>query len=193
MCQEIHNNNPVDTQINISSNNGPIDLVSKKTTRWQRRFQQLKEAIEKNETSNDFTKEFEEYNSHSTGKSMPEKLEDGNFSQSDISKAKKYKQQYWKKLEKSRFYEPAQKIDCAIFSKIIMDFDTYIVPLIENESSKAEIIQALTEKIINPILTILNEEGYDDDFLDYNANHILGMVYFLTGKCYLNWKNYDNL
>jgi hypothetical protein len=54
-------------------------------------------------------------------------------------------------------------------------------------------LEILNEKVIQPILEILNKEGAEDNYLNYNANDIFGMVYFLTGKCHLNWKDYDTI
>ena len=86
-----------------------------------------------------------------------------------------------------------QKIDVEIFSIIDNGFYTYVYPLILENQSKKYILEILNEKVIQPILEILNKEGAEDNYLDYNANDIFGMVYFLTGKCHLNWKNYDPL
>ena len=86
-----------------------------------------------------------------------------------------------------------QKIDVEIFSIIDNGFYTYVYPLILENQSKKDILEILNEKVIQPILEILNKEGAEDNYLDYNANDIFGMVYFLTGKCHLNWKNYDTL
>ena len=80
-----------------------------------------------------------------------------------------------------------------IFSIIDNGFYTYVYPLILENQSKKYILEILNEKVIQPILEILNKEGAEDNYLDYNANDIFGMVYFLTGKCHLNWKNYDTL
>jgi hypothetical protein len=44
-----------------------------------------------------------------------------------------------------------------------------------------------------PVLKILNDEGYDDEILNYNVDDILGMLYFLSGKCHINWIANDNL
>lgn len=86
-----------------------------------------------------------------------------------------------------------QKIDVEIFSIIDNGFYTYVYPLILENQSKKYILEILNEKVIQPILEILNKEGAEDNYLDYNANDIFGMVYFLTGKCHLNWKDYDTI
>ena len=79
------------------------------------------------------------------------------------------------------------------FSLISTNFDIYVYPLILENQSKKYILEILNEKVIQPILEILNKEGAEDNYLNYNANDIFGMVYFLTGKCHLNWKDYDTI
>lgn len=88
-------------------------------------------------------------------------------------------------------YLSQQEIDVEIFSIIDNNFETYVFPKIKSLEDKEIIKQCLMEKVIQPILDLLNKEGESDDFLNYNSNDIYGMVYFLTGKCHLNWKNYD--
>ena len=46
---------------------------------------------------------------------------------------------------------------------------------------------------LNNFFDLINKDGEFDDYLNYNINDIYGMVYFLTGKCHLNWKEYDNI
>jgi hypothetical protein len=86
-----------------------------------------------------------------------------------------------------------QRIDVDIFSFIDNNFDTYVFPKIRAKETKEIIKQCLMEKIIQPIIELLNREGECDEYLNYNENDIFGMVYFLTGKCHLNWKVYDTL
>lgn len=191
MIQRIDNNQSVDKQFNINSNNGNI-YVSK-PTRWSRRFENLRREVENNIKIDDFIDDLKEYNTLLDGKSMPNKLVDGGFTKDEIIAAAKNKEKYWKKFEKNRFYETAQLIDIEIFALIKFSFTTYVYPLIESNSDKKVIRIELNEKVITPILNILNDEGYEDILLHYNVDDILGMLYFLTGKCHINWAKYDIL
>lgn len=191
MRQKVDNNGPVERQINIGANEGNIYIT--KPTRWSKRFARLKEEVDKNIKIEKFIDDLVEYNTVLDGKSMPDKLKDGGFSESEILNATKRKQQYWKKFEKNKFFETAQVIDTEIFALIKFNFETYINPLIEVNADKITLKAELNEKVISPILLILNEEGYDDVLLNYSVNDILGMLYFLTGKCHINWAVYDNL
>jgi hypothetical protein len=190
--QSIDNNNsPIDNQLNITSNSGSINIYKK--SRLSARFEKLKEEIEKDVRYNDFIEDFKYYRTKLDGKSMPEKLKDGGFSEKEIYKATIRKQQYSKKLERNKLYESAQIIDLELFALINFNFETYIDPLVELNTDKTTIKSVLNEKVITPILEILNNEGQHDIFLNYTVDDILGMIFFLTGKCHINWANYDNL
>lgn len=189
MSQEVNNNAEISTQINAP--NGTF--ISTNKTRWQSRFEKLKEEVEKDIRFDVFIDDFKLYNTLLDGKSMIEKLEDGGFNECEILQANIRKDKYAKKIVKRELYETEQKIDVELFAFIKLNFETFIEPLIENNSSKGIIKSTLNNKVIIPILEILNTEGKDDVFLNYNADDILGMVYFLTGKCHLNWKKYDNI
>lgn len=189
MSQEVNNNSEIGTQINAP--NGTFNTTNK--TRWQSKFERLKEEVENDIRFDVFIDDFKLYNTLLDGKSMLEKLEDGGFNEYEILQANIRKDKYAKKIVKRELYETEQKIDVELFAFIKLNFETFIEPLIENNSNKSVLKSTLNEKVILPILEILNTEGKDDVFLNYNADDILGMVYFLTGKCHLNWKKYDIL
>lgn len=191
MGQRIDNSNDINQQLNVGVNSGKVILG--KQTRLSRRFEKLKEEVEKGIQLDEFIDDLIEYNTVLDGKSMPDKLKDGGFSNTEITRAARRKQRYWKKFEKYKFYASAQIIDIELFALIKLNFETYVEPLIEESSTKNEIKQKVNEKVVQPILTILNAEGYEDDILNYTADDILGMIYFLTGKCHINWANYDNI
>ena len=54
-------------------------------------------------------------------------------------------------------------------------------------------MQQVHEKIVVPISDMLNANGAYDTYLNFNEDHIYGMIYYLTGMCHLNWKDYDNV
>lgn len=186
--QNVNNNEKIENQVNTTGN-----VYFNNQTRWASKFQKLKEEIENDTRFDTFIDDFKLYNTLLDGKSMPEKLKDGGFNDTEILHATIRKEKYAKKLVSRQLYETEQKIDVELFAFIRLNFETYIEPLVESNTQKSQIKTDLNEKVIKPILQILNEEGKDDVFLNYSADDILGMVYFLTGKCHLNWKNYDNI
>ena len=184
------NNNYVHQQNNIA-NVENLNITPK--TRWQKRFEELKRQVENDERYATFIDDFEEYNTIKDGIGLEKKLSDGKFNETEINRALRLKEKYAKRVVKDEMFLAQQKIDVEIFSIIDNGFYTYVYPLILENQSKKYILEILNEKVIQPILEILNKEGAEDNYLDYNANDIFGMVYFLTGKCHLNWKNYDTL
>lgn len=117
------------------------------------------------------------------------KLKDGGFSQSAIDKARRLKMYFAKKSTRFQYYESAQLIDGYLFAKLCHRFDTYILPNIES-LSLCDIRQMVYEKVVLPIIDEINANGSYDRQLCYNEDDIYGMLYYLTGKCHINWKDY---
>lgn len=189
MSQEVNNNAQIGTQINAQNST----INHHKKTRLESRFEKLREEIENDIRFEQFIDDFIYYNTLLDGKSMPDKLKDGGFTDIEIEEATRQKEKYAKKIVSRQLYETEQIIDVDLFASIKMNFDTYMKGLIDSNTDKNTLKIQLTEKVIKPILDLLNEEGKDDSFLNYSADDIKGMVFFLTGKCHLNWANYDNI
>lgn len=187
MTQEVKNQAPVKKQINIASLTGDINNISK--TRWQKRFEKLQEEVRNDTRYEVFIEEFNTYNTVLDGLGLQQKLQDAGFSDKEIIRAMRFKEKYAQRVVLGEMYQAQQEIDVEIFSLIDNNFETYVFPKIKIGIDKYLILECLMEKVIQPILDILNREGEADDFLNYNANDIYGMVYFLTGKCHLNWKD----
>lgn len=190
MIQGINNDKEIGQQNNFA-NVGSVYLSPK--TRWQKKFEKLQDEVKNDERYENFIDDFHNYNTLLDGIGLEQKLIDAGFSEFEIMRALGFKERYSKRVVLGEMYLSQQEIDVEIFSLIDNNFYTYLFPLIEEECSKKDIVKCLKEKIVQPILEIINREGEADSFLNYNANDIYGMVYFLTGKCHLNWKNYDNL
>ena len=187
----INNNGIVERQLNIQENNGPILLSAK--SRFSKRFEKLNNEVASNEKYDGFMDDFKYYITKLDGVGMTAKLCDGGFHENEIILATRRKEKYAKKLEINRFFESAQWIDSQIFAKIKIDFETYVEPLIFKGTNKEVILQAVLEKVITPVLDLINIEGENDEILNYNVEDIYGMIYYLTGKCHINWKNYDSI
>ncbi len=191
MDQNVENNGNVGNQLNITDNTGPIIFTTH--SRLAQRFIDLKNEVANEARFDQFIDDLKQYRTKLDGKSMSDKLLDGNFSDAEISRATKYSLAYHKKARKNRFYESAQKIDVEIFGLMVMNFETYVEPSIIGGVDKAQIKELVTEKVINPILEKLNKDGGNDTLLNYTAKDIFGMLYFLTGKCHINWADYDSI
>lgn len=191
MEQHINNQGPVERQLNIKENSGPIFLTKK--TRFARRFEKLNQEVKNDERYEGTMEAFKFYLTKLDGISTETKLFDGGFNENEVITAIRRKEKYAKRLQLNRFFESAQWIDSQLFAKIKMDFEGFITPLIDNGSSKSEILKEVIVKVVQPVLDLINSEGEDDEVLNYNAEDIFGMVYYLTGQCHINWKNYDNI
>lgn len=189
---DVTNHGDVDKQVIVGQNSGTINVVKK--TRFQKRFEKLNEEVLKEDRYEGVLEEFKYYITEQDSIGMEQKLSDCGFSEGDIFKASVKKQKYSKKQLKNRFYESAQWIDTQLFAKIKIDFETYIEgPLIKKKAPKEEVLIAVVEKVITPTLHLINEEGESDEVLNYSKEDIFGMVYYLTGRCHLNWVDYDNV
>lgn len=191
MNQNIENNKHIDSQFNINSNYGSIG--SSPPTRFAKRFAKLIKEVSGNEAIDKILVDLNNYITKLDGIDLETKLQDGGFSLFEIEKATRRKEAFAKKLEMYKFFESSQWINAQLFSQIISDFETYIEPLIKNNSSKEDIIKSVAEKVVSPILNLLNQEGERDEYLNYTTENIWGMIYYLTGKCHINWKDYDIL
>lgn len=189
--QEIANTGPVETQINVGNVEG--DIVLKKKSRFSTRFEKLNNEVAADSRYEGVMEELKYYLTKLDGVDMPTKLRDGGFRENEITEASRKKEKYAKRLEKNKFYESAQWIDSQLFAKIKMDFEAYVDPLIKLGEPKSVIFQKIVEYVVSPVLALINDEGELDEVLNYSAEDILGMVYYLTGQCHLNWKDYDSI
>lgn len=172
---------------NVYNNYQPI-------TWYQRKFQSLAAEIENDHRYDKTIEDLEYFETVLDGhKGLQNKLKDGGHSELDISTALRQKQKFAKKQEKYKYYESAQWINSHLFADILMRFNDYVKPLIEANEAKNIIMSSVLKNVIDPIVQKLNIEGANDDYLCYDAEDVLGMVYYLTGRCHINWKDYDNV
>ena len=126
-------------------------------------------------------------------KDMEEKLTDGGFRPSRIQEAKRLKQFWAQEAFRTADYPVIQEDNLELYTRIVREFEVYIDPMLEDGAPLRDIMRELHEKIVAPIMEIFHRNGYSDENLRYTYDHIYGMIYYLTGKCHLNWKDYDNV
>ena len=126
-------------------------------------------------------------------KGLEEKLQDGGFQKMFIQKAIIQKEMYAKRATKYECYPAAQKIILSLFARIKNEFDIKIYPMISKGADVSSIMQEVHKQIVSPILQMIETNGANDQSLYFNMDHIYGMIYYLTGMCHLNWKDYDNI
>ncbi len=190
MSQQVENKeNQIQNQLNIVENKAPIYIV--KQTRFSKRFEKLDKEVASDQRYEGVMESLKYYITRMDGIDMPTKLEDGGYKQNEIIEATRKKEKFAKRLELNKFFESAQWIDSQLFGKIKMNFEAFVTPLVNKGVTKDEIFQEVVIKVVQPVLDLINIEGENDTVLNYDADDILGMIYYLTGQCHLNWKNYD--
>ena len=178
--------NPNATEVHIHQQ------VGGQNSRMASWFRKLKEEIDHDDKLQKKMADIMRYRTklpHTLG--LKRKLQDGGYNKTAIDKACRLKQGYAKKATKYQYYEMANRIDDYLFAILNNRFDDYVYPLIVNQRPLADIKQAVSEQVIIPVMKELNENGEDDIYLCYTTDDILGMLYYLTGNCHINWANYD--
>ena len=112
---------------------------------------------------------------------VEQKLMDANF-EYRLKNALRAKERFAKKLFKFEYFHSAQKIIAYILAKIESDFEMHIYPALDS-SSKSELNDLIKTKIIEPVLKELGINVLGFDQVD-----VIGMIFFLTGTCHINWK-----
>lgn len=162
-------------------------------TRMDAYFQSLLKEIE-NGITEDVFDALDYYKTKLDGtKDLEEKLTDGGFRPSRIAEAKRLKEMFAKIAMRYDCYPSAQKIIHSLFARIKHEFDDNIFPLIESQQPLNIVMKQIRESIVIPIRDMLEANGAHDTVLGFNEDHIYGMIYYLTGMCHLNWKDYDNV
>ncbi|HBE54506.1 MAG TPA: hypothetical protein DDW22_00040 [Prevotellaceae bacterium] len=119
------------------------------------------------------------------------KLRDGGFRPADIASAMRSKQAFSKQATRYQYFESALRIDDYLFAKLCHLFDTYAMPLITGGCPLPQVRQAVYERVITPVREEIDKYGAEDSCLHYGEDDLYGMLYLLTGKCHIDWADYD--
>ena len=188
----VQNDSTVGTQANVKENYGYISIGNSRS-RLSATFERLEQEI-LNNTTQEVIDELLMYTTKLDGtKGLEEKLQDGGFQKMFIQKAIIQKEMYAKRATKYECYPAAQKIILSLFARIKNEFDIKIYPMISKGADVSSIMQEVHKQIVSPILQMIETNGANDQSLYFNMDHIYGMIYYLTGMCHLNWKDYDNI
>jgi hypothetical protein len=113
---------------------------------------------------------------------LEEKLE-GSAAKNFTGNALVAKESYNKLLTKYSLYQSAQEINVYMLGRTMFLFDYYIKPKLRegiDECALADLIMDVERKLMIEV---------DDNPLKFTSIELVGMLYFLTGKCHLNWKD----
>ena len=93
------------------------------------------------------------------------------------------KERVTKKIQKSSHYQSAQQIYTYLLSNIRVAFQHEVYGRIKSAKFESyEIDEIVTEKIVEPYLNSV--EGCS---LNIDKEEIYGLLYILTGNCYIQW------
>lgn len=188
----VQNDSTVGTQANVKENYGYISIGNSRS-RLSATFERLEQEI-LNNTTQEVIDELLMYTTKLDGtKGLEEKLQDGGFQKMFIQKAIIQKEMYAKRATKYECYPAAQEIILSLFARIKNEFDIRIYPMIITGVDIPLIMQEVHKQIVSLILQMIEMNGANDQSLYFNMDHIYGMIYYLTGMCHLNWKDYDNI
>jgi hypothetical protein len=174
----------------VAGNKSEVHNYTKKT-KLSTLFERLKEEFEGKKQCKEISDDLKKYSEPRDTIGLEQKLIDGERGYL-IEDAKWLKQEYYKKLTKYQFFEPAQEIHSYLLGIVLEKFRNLIYPLIRNGATDVEISATLSNEIINPIVQIIQEEGCND-IMGLGSTDIEGMIYFLTGLCHLKWNKNDSL
>jgi hypothetical protein len=92
------------------------------------------------------------------------------------------KERFVKKLAQESLFESAQEIHALVLSRIYSVFCTQISPAIKSGTDRMVVDALVRAQIIEPIVMELQNTPFG-----YYDEHVFGMIFFLTGNCYLKW------
>lgn len=112
---------------------------------------------------------------------LPMKLQAGNREEY-IEQAMEEKELFFKHLTKNQLYTSSQEIYAYLLGRVRDYFKADVAPKIAQGLPAVDVDSAVVTGVINPILAEL-----DSNDLVLMSHHVRGMIYFLTGNCFLRW------
>jgi len=121
-------------------------------------------------------------NPHRSVIGLEMKLEKGN--RQDLKeKAKLYKNRFERRVAKDQMALAEQYVYVQVLAMIRTIWDSKIKPLIDIDASNVSVDSAIFSELIEPVHKAIVR--YD---ALVTSELVSGMLYFLTGKCHLEWK-----
>jgi hypothetical protein len=99
-----------------------------------------------------------------------------------IEMAMELKEAYAKKLERNTLFESAQRINIYLLGYARTQFVTFVYPSIKNGCSDEMVNILMNQHVIQPMLNMLEGDTYG-----FTPQDIHGILYFLTGNCFIKW------
>lgn len=148
-------------------------------------FVKLKECFDNSEEIEKISNDLKRYTNRRDTIGLKEKLRKANkdYFYEDFAWLK---QEFYKKLVLYQNYEPAQEIFAFILAIVLEKHINVIKPMIREGSPEKDILSAISNEIVKPILDLIESEGCND-IIGLSSTEIQGMFHYLTGNCHINW------
>lgn len=177
---------------NVSTSGGDFagrDLTKMEVTFSAGNLKELFKRFEEEKRNNILFKEvieeldiLQRQKSNETVIGLEAKLRAGKKTDELIEMALELKESYSKKLEKNKLFESAQRINAYLLGYARTQFVTYVYPEIKKGSSDSKVNLLMNQYVIQPMLSML-----DGDTYGFTPQDIHGILYFLTGNCFIKW------
>ena len=156
-----------------ASRDNPFDVLYEKIRAEMSGLSEFNETL-------DILKRYTEPNKRDV-RSLEVKLTEADLEQL-IAYASEVKELFTKKLTETQYLRSAQEFYAQLLSKIRVDFNNKIHSRL-GSIPKDLVGSEVADKVIAPIFDLLG-----DNPLFLTSEDILGMLYFLTGNCHIDWK-----
>ncbi len=154
-------------------------------TPLRRMAENYRREVKKDSAQQEFIEELQDYMKRVPGheqRNLEQKLSAAKRDDL-ITNAKFLKEKFSKKLYKHTFSPMAQNIFVHILAMINSSFQLKIKPMIRESKSSRLVDKAIYDDIVEAIYF---EVGNSE--LEINMDDIRGMLYYLTGNCYIEWE-----
>ncbi|MBF0250792.1 MAG: hypothetical protein HQL35_09225 [Alphaproteobacteria bacterium] len=94
------------------------------------------------------------------------------------------KESIFQRLSQGKFSPTFQEIYGTLMAEVWTTFDLLIKPKIKVGVPREEVDAMVHDKIIQPIMSKIDNCGTENDI---TATTVRGMIYYLTGNCYIRW------
>lgn len=184
-----HDNTFVEVSMQEGSYNPNASVVNNnyycKETRMGSRFQHLSKEIADNSTC-EIKGDLLIYNTKLEGTlDMEVQLQKGGYSKRNRGLIMGFMQQYAMKAKQFGCYPAAQEIILFIFAEIKSAFVANIEPMVRRRAHEDDVMKKIHEDVVTPVMFFINANGAEDHDLQFNADHIIGMIFFLVSNGHL--------
>lgn len=166
--------------------NSQNTFITPKNGKLSSLFEKLKTSFDNQEEIERISEDLKRYTTRRDTIGLEQKLKDGGV-ESYYQDFAWFKQEFFKKLVYYQNYEPAQEIFAYILAIVLEKYINIIKPMLRNKETELNVMNAISNQIVNPILNLIEAEGCDD-IIGLSSTEIQGMFHYLTGNCHINWK-----